>query len=474
MGAADPNPLWRRDEFLAASGGTAVGDFSSDVTGISIDSRAISPGDAFFAIKGDKFDGHAFAEAALENRAAIAICEAGRYGSDNGPLPRIEVQDVLKSLERVGTAARERSKGDIIAVTGSVGKTSTKEALRVAFLASGSVHASVASFNNHWGVPLSLARLPENTATGIFEVGMNHPNEISPLAKMIRPGIAIITTVEAVHMEAFDSVEEIAAAKAEIFDGLVPGGTAILNRDNPHFDFLDARARERGAGEIIGFGEHEQAFARLVRLSPQSDASVVQARIGEADITYKVGSPGKHFALNSLAVLAAIQATGRDIATSTLALSGWQAPKGRGSRQTFRLDGGELTLIDESYNANPASMQAALAALGQAKPVDGGRRIAVLGDMLELGADSRELHAGLHEAVAKAGIDLVFTAGSQMESLFDALPGELRGGHEANAAALSNTLPKRLGPGDIVMVKGSNGSRMMDVVAAIEARFESS
>ncbi|MBL4757839.1 MAG: UDP-N-acetylmuramoylalanyl-D-glutamyl-2,6-diaminopimelate--D-alanyl-D-alanine ligase [Rhizobiales bacterium] len=461
-------PLWSRDDFLAAISGNVRGDVSNHVTGISIDSREINDGDAFFAIQGDNFDGHDFAERAIEAGAAIAICQIGRFEEGSGPFPRLEVVDVLGALEGLGEASRARVKGIVIAVTGSVGKTSTKEALRIAFRTFGEVHASIASFNNHWGVPLSLARMPADVATGIFEVGMNHPGEISPLTKMIRPDIAIITNVEAVHMEAFNNVLGIAAAKAEIFEGLESGGAAILNRDNKYFSYLSEIAEEKSA-KIVSFGENKQADIRIEDLILKPDCSVVKARIFETKLTYKINAPGRHMAMNSLAVLAAVHVAGKDLARAALALAEWAPPIGRGSRHEFQLGSETLTLIDESYNANPASMRAAILTLGQSDVTAGGRRIAVLGDMLELGEQSGALHAGLSEAIANAGIDLVFTAGTDMESLYDALPSLLRGGHEVDAAALAKSLPKKIGPGDVVMVKGSNGSRMMDVVAAIES-----
>ncbi len=464
----DAAPLWSRDAFAKAVGGTLTGTFDGPVTGISIDTRTLDPGDAFFAILGDNFDGHGFAGAAIEKGAAIAVCRTAHFDAGSGPVPRLDVEDVLRGLEYLGRAARARCTGRVIGVTGSVGKTSTKDILRVAFEPSGTVHASAASYNNHWGVPLSLSRFRDDAATGIFEIGMNHPGEIKPLTRMIRPDIAIITTVEAVHMEAFDSVAEVAAAKAEIFDGLQSGGAAILNRDNPHFDYLADRARAAGAGQVVGFGENDAAEVRVEESYLKADCSVVKANILGTGLVYEIGTPGRHFVMNSLAVLAAVKIAGEDVAAAALALANWSPPAGRGSRRELPLGGGILTLIDESYNANPASMRAAIVTLGQAEPGAGGRRVAVLGDMLELGDQSRALHAGLHAMIAESGVDLVFTAGPHMETLYDALPAGLRGGHEADAASLAANLPGKLGSGDVVMVKGSNGSRMTDVVAAIE------
>jgi UDP-N-acetylmuramoyl-tripeptide--D-alanyl-D-alanine ligase len=378
------------------------------------------------------------------------------------------VPDVLDSLRALARAARARTSAKVIAVTGSVGKTSTKEALRLALARSGETHASVASYNNHWGVPLSLARCPASTRYAVFELGMNHAGEIEPLARLARPHVAIITTVEPVHLEFFDSVEAIADAKAEIFAGLEPNGAAVLNRDNPQFARLARAAKKAGVGRIVSFGEHAKAEARLIKCALQSDCSTVQARILGADVTYKIGAPGRHFVLNSLAVLAAVALSGADLALAALSLAEMTPPSGRGARIRFDIGDGEALLIDESYNANPASMRAALALLGQADVGPRGRRIAVLGDMRELGSRGADLHRELVEPVLAHGADLVFCCGPLMQALWDALPSERRGGYAETSDALESQLLGAVRPGDAIMIKGSLGSRMAPLVKALE------
>jgi UDP-N-acetylmuramoyl-tripeptide--D-alanyl-D-alanine ligase len=302
---------------------------------------------------------------------------------------------------------------------------------------------------------------------------MNHAGEIAPLTKLVRPHIAIITTVEPVHLEFFASVEAIADAKAEIFQGIVPGGAAVINRDNQHFARLQKQAKEVGVGRIVSFGEDAKADARLIKFSLQPDSSTVQARILGADITYKLGAPGRHVVWNSLAVLAAASLAGADLALAALMLAGLTPPSGRGARQTLTVPGGEALLIDESYNANPASMRAALALLGQSPIGPRGRRIAVLGEMLELGPSSAELHRGLAEAVVDSAVDLVFCAGPLYRSFWDALPSERRGGYAVSSAALEADVLGALRAGDVVMVKGSLGSKMSPIVKALTRQFSS-
>jgi UDP-N-acetylmuramoyl-tripeptide--D-alanyl-D-alanine ligase len=384
--------------------------------------------------------------------------------------PLLIVPDVLDGLRALSRAARARSKASIVAVTGSVGKTSTKEALKLAFSRDGETHASSASFNNHWGVPLSLARLPEEARYGVFEIGMNHAGEITPLVKLVRPQVAIITTIEPVHLEFFASVAEIADAKAEIFSGLEPGGAAVLNRDNAQFSRLRRHATAAGIDKIIGFGEHADAEARLVKVALQPESSTVEADILGHRIAYKLGAPGKHLVLNSLAVLAAVSLAGADLALCALALADLQPAAGRGTRIALEVPGGEALLIDESYNANPASMRAALALLGQAEVRHRGRRIAVLGDMLELGDKGRRMHGELADAVA-GNADLVYCAGPLMEALWQALPSERRGGYAVNSAALEPDVLAAVRAGDVIMVKGSNGSKMAPIAKALATRY---
>jgi UDP-N-acetylmuramoyl-tripeptide--D-alanyl-D-alanine ligase len=460
--------LWTVAAIAEAMGAERAGALPDAVPGISIDSRSLARGDAFFAIAGENRDGHEFVPAALKAGAGLAVIAADRRKQFAEDAPLLVVPDVLAGLRALARAARVRCQGKVIGVTGSVGKTGTKEALRLALDKSGETHASVASYNNHWGVPLSLARCPAGARYAVFELGMNHAGEIEPLTRMVRPHVAIITTVEPVHLEFFGSVEAIADAKAEIFAGVEPAGAAVINRDNPQFARLAAAAANAGIARTVSFGEHAQADARLTRLSLHSDCSTVQARILGRDVTYKLGAPGRHIVLNSLAVLAAVSLTGADLALGALALAELKPTTGRGARLSLDLPGGAALVIDESYNANPASMRAALALLGQAEIGVRGRRIAVIGDMLELGPRSAELHRSLAEAVAAHGVDLVFCCGPLMHALWEALPSERRGGYAEGSAALEPQLLASIRPGDAIMVKGSLGSRMGPLVKALE------
>ncbi|HEY1153729.1 MAG TPA: UDP-N-acetylmuramoylalanyl-D-glutamyl-2,6-diaminopimelate--D-alanyl-D-alanine ligase [Pseudolabrys sp.] len=464
-------PIWTAAAMATAMNADVSGTMPAGVTGLSIDSRTVAPGDAYFAIKGDVHDGHAFVDAALKAGAALAVVSADKRGAFAADAPLLVVDDVLAGLVALARASRARLGAKVIAVTGSVGKTSTKEMLRQAFAAQGETHASVASFNNHWGVPLSLARCPADVAFAIFEIGMNHAGEIEPLVKMVRPHVAIITTVEPVHLEFFKNVEAIADAKAEIFTGVEPGGVAVLNRDNALFARLQRQAKKVGIANIVSFGAHKSADARLRDLSLHPECSAVHASIIGHDVTYKLGMPGRHMALNSLAVLAAASLAGADLARAALALSDARPASGRGVRQVLDIGHGSATLIDESYNANPASMAAALNVLGAAAIGARGRRIAVLGDMLELGPTGAELHRGLVEAVQANHIDAVFCCGPLMRNLWDALPTGVRGGYAENAEALESQVVAALRDGDAVMIKGSLGSRMKTIVKALEKRF---
>jgi UDP-N-acetylmuramoyl-tripeptide--D-alanyl-D-alanine ligase len=463
--------LWTLDAFKAAAGARLSGAPGQQIGGISIDSRTIAPGEAFFAIKGDRVDGHEYVQNALARGAALAVVAEDRLAAVPEGAPLAVVPDVLEALRALARGARERSAAKVIAVTGSAGKTGTKDALRLALSREGETHASTASFNNQWGVPLSLARLPEGARFAIFELGMNHAGEIEPLAKLVRPHVAVITTIEAVHLEFFSGLEAIADAKAEIFLGLEPGGAAILPRDNSQFERLADAARTAKVGHIVSFGEHGSAEARLLDVALKPDCSTVKARILGDDVTYKVGAPGKHLVLNSLAVLAAVKLVGADLAIAALALAELVPPTGRGRRLKLDVGGGKALLIDESYNANPASMRAALEVLGQAPIGRRGRRMAVLGDMLELGPDGPELHRGLAEAVSAANVDIVFCAGPLMRELWDSLPATLRGGYAETAEALEPQVLAAVRAGDSIMVKGSNGSRMGPIVTTLSERF---
>jgi UDP-N-acetylmuramoyl-tripeptide--D-alanyl-D-alanine ligase len=464
-------PLWTSLAMVEAMRAERNGALPPAISGLSIDSRTIAPGEAYFAIKGDVHDGHDFVEAALQAGAALAVVETAQRDKFPADAPLLVVDDVLAGLVDLAHASRARLGATIVAITGSVGKTSTKEALRRVLAAQGETHASAASFNNHWGVPLSLARCPATMRFAIFEIGMNHAGEIEPLVKMVRPHVAVITTVEPVHLEFFSGVEAIADAKAEILLGLEPGGAVVLNRDNPQFSRLQRRAKKFGISRVVSFGADNKSDARLIDVSLHPACSAVHADILGHDLTYKLGMPGRHMAMNSLAVLAAASLAGADLALAGLALSQAQPAAGRGVRHVLEVGSGEATLIDESYNANPASMAAALNVLGRAAVGPHGRRIAVLGDMLELGPTAAQLHRGLIDAVKANHIDLVYCCGPLMRNLWDALSSGKRGGYAESAAALESQVVAAIRAGDAIMVKGSLGTRMKPIVNALEKRF---
>ena len=462
--------LWTLAEIAGATGGAIhAGAADRVVTGVAIDGRAVEPGDLFVALPGTSADGHHFVAQAIANGAAAALVARVPEGlPDDAALVR--VGDTMKALEALGARARARvgEAARIVGITGSVGKTGTRTALEHVLSRQGATHASQASYNNHVGVPLSLARMPAATRYGVFEMGMNHAGEIARLTTQVRPHVAVITTVEAVHLEFFSSVEDIADAKAEILMGLEPDGMAILNRDNPHFDRLAGAAKVHRA-RIVSFGSSAGCHVRLLDAALQPDGSSVSAEIGGARIAYRLGAPGRHWVMNSLAVLAAVEAVGGDIALAGLALAEVESPDGRGRRQRIEIPGGAFMLVDESYNASPASMRATFETVGRI-PVEGrGRRIAVLGDMRELGHQAPDLHAGLAPALREAGFDLVYTAGPNMSSLHEALPHLMRGAHAASAAELSSVVAGALRPGDVVVVKGSLGSRMGPLVEDLKA-----
>jgi UDP-N-acetylmuramoyl-tripeptide--D-alanyl-D-alanine ligase len=442
------NWLWTIEALVEAMGGRPLGQIPAGVHGISIDTRTLQPGDAFFAIKGETMDGHDFATAAIKAGAAVLVVAEGKLPAlGRLTAPMIVVPDVLAALERLAVAARARTRGRVIAVTGSAGKTTTKEALRHALGSVGSVHASDKSFNNHWGVPLTLARLPEDTEYSVFEIGMNHPGEIRPLVKMVRPHVAIVTLVAAAHLGFFRDLDEIAAAKAEIFEGIEPGGAALINRDDPRANLLGKMAREAGVEHVLGFGEYQRSTYRLINCVLNADHSTMTARIGRREVVARIGAPGRHMVQNALAVMGAADLVGADIDRVALALGDLPAQQGRGRRHILAHGGASFTLIDESYNANPASMKAALDLL-DATPVEGeGRRIAVLGDMLELGEQSEQLHAGIAELVVGTGISHVLLGGPHMKALAEVLPS------------------------DVVMVKSSKGIGFSRIVEALLNRF---
>lgn len=466
------NFLWTCHDLIKAMDGRPTGTLPEGITGISIDSRTLKPGEAFFAIKGDTTDGHDHATSAVKAGAAVLVVAEGRLaGLGRLTAPMIVVPDVLVALEKAGIAARARSTAKIIAVTGSVGKTTTKEALRHVLSAVGKVHASDKSFNNHWGVPLTLARMPQDADFGVFEIGMNHAGEIRPLTKMVRPHVAIITLIGAAHIGHFASIDDIARAKAEIFEGLEPNGYALLNRDDQRWKLLEGLAREAGVQHIVGYGENARSQFRLMKVELEADHSNMSVKIGGKEVDVRVGAPGRHIVQNVLAVLGAARLTGADLTAVIAALANLTPDNGRGRRHLLDVGAGTFTLIDESYNANPSSMKAALELL-DATPVAGeGRRIAVLGDMLELGSHAARLHAALAETVAATKTNVVLAAGPQMKHMADKIEGDVRVEYRSTGDELLAVLVKEVAPGDVVMIKSSKGIGFVKLVEALLAKF---
>jgi UDP-N-acetylmuramoyl-tripeptide--D-alanyl-D-alanine ligase len=452
-------PLWTSEEITQAVGGRGSGA-SFVATGVSIDTRTLEPGDLFVALAGER-DGHEFVAAAHAKGASGVLVSQATAGE------AIQVDDTLAALERLGLAARERAtQGRRGAVTGSVGKTSLTQAIAGALALSGPSHASVKSYNNHIGVPLTLARMPRGTERAVFEVGMNHPGEISPLTRMIAPHAVAITNVGIAHIENFEDGERgIARAKAEIFEGLLPGGTAVLNADDRWFATLKQDAENAGAC-IRTFGSAESADARLLGFEV-GDGAVVKARLNGHDLSFPLRLTGAHWGVMSLATLLMLEALDVPLDDGLAALAAFEPLEGRGASRTIRFERGAFTLVDESYNANPVSVASALKTLG-ATPAKG-RRIVALTDMLELGAETRNLHAGLAGPIEAAQVDLVFCAGPLMKSLFDALPPTRRGGYADDAAGLAERLVRAIEPGDVVMVKGSRDSHAKALVEALSA-----
>lgn len=465
--------LWTSDELINAMVGRPVGAMPSGVSGVSIDSRELPDGAAFFAIKGDRFDGHDFASAALANGAGVLVIAEDKIpamGNLNAPM--IVVGDVLVALEALGRAARRRVSGKIAAVTGSVGKTTTKEMLRTALSPSGKVHASVASFNNHWGVPLTLARMPKDTDFGVFEIGMNHSGEIRTLVDMVRPDVAMITCVEAAHMGNFKDLNEIADAKAEIMEGVVKDGSMILNLDNDLHDYLQAKASSLGLEkQTYSYGRNEKADFELLTLRTHEDCSCFTVRINNEEIAVKLSAPGDHIIQNAIGVLGMCSLLGADMALATLAMAEYVPEKGRGERSFRQIGAGRFTLIDESYNANPASMRAGISLLAASEPGRGGRRIAVLGDMLEMGEFSERLHVELAQPLQEASVDIVALSGKDMNYLADAIRGEMQVYYRTDLDALIEWLVSKVRSGDVVMIKSSLGIGFGKVVKKLQEKF---
>ena len=456
--------LWSAEEAQAATGGRLINAESWSVNGVSIDTRTLEPGDLFVALK-DIRDGHDFLAQAFVSGASAALISDARKVEGLGAA--LAVPDVLEGLRKLGEAARDRCSAKRVAVTGSVGKTSTKEALAICLAASGATHRSIKSYNNHWGVPLTLSRMPRESQFGVFEIGMNHHGEILSLAQLVKPHAALVTTIAPAHVENLGSLEAIADEKGDIYAGLEPGGSALVPNETPHADRLVAAAERNGAN-LVRFGRDAACEARLLRWDMDATGSNAEAEILGRTIKYRVGVEGAHWALNSVAALAAADVVGADLEAAAHALEHLRAFDGRGVAQQVAAPFGPFMLVDDSYNANPASMAAAIATLAARQPGQGGRRIVALGDMLELGTQERQYHASLAQPLEQAGIDLVFAAGPRMSALIEALPASRRGGYAESADALIPIIASSLQSGDIVLVKGSNGSKMSRVVAALQ------
>ena len=448
--------LWTSEEIVAATGGTLHGS-PFEVSGVTFDSREVEHGWLFVAMPGTVADGHDFVAKAFAAGAAGALVSQPADG------PHILVADVPEALTKLAIASRERMQGTVVGVTGSVGKTSTKEALFAALdrYARGRVHRSVKSYNNHTGVPLSLARMPRDSEFAVLEMGMNAKGEIAALTRLVRPHVALITTIASAHIEHLGSMEAIADAKAEIFEGLEPDGVAIVPEDTPYRDRLVKAARAH-ADRIVTFGNGEADVAAVHAVRSDNGGSLVTARLVESDLTYTIAQRGEHWVANSLGVLAAVEAVGADLAIAGLALADMGGLKGRGERHRLNVEGGTYLLIDESYNANPASMAATLKALGEER--DAERRIAVLGPMRELGEHADELHAGLAPAVLAAKVDRLILVNADMQPLEDALDGALPVDRAADAEEAASRLAAIVRPGDAVLVKASNSIGLAKLV----------
>lgn len=462
--------LWTAKDAADATGGQATGNWHID--GISIDTRTIAAGDLFVALK-DVRDGHDFVAQALEKGAGAALVSRVPDGvSDNAPL--LVVDDVLTALQDLARAARARTSARVVGVTGSVGKTSTKEMLRAVLSTQGKTHVAEASYNNHWGVPLTLARMPRDADFAVIEIGMNHPGEIAPLAKLAQPHVAMVTTVAAAHLEAFENIVGIAMEKASILDGLVADGIAILNADLDTSPVLEGYAATHNIQTVM-FGETAQNW-RLKDVRLAGDSTVIRASHDGTDYLFKLSIPGRHFAMNALGVLAVAEALGADPVIAAQDIARWVPPAGRGTREFITLDAvrnESLSLIDDAFNANPTSMSASLEVLAASSPIDNvgrivkGRRVAILGDMLELGPDEMQMHRQMAEDPHLTEVTIVHCVGLRMKHMFDALPEEQRGRWAPSADALTGEVAQLVDAGDVVLVKGSKGSKVSSIVDAI-------
>jgi UDP-N-acetylmuramoyl-tripeptide--D-alanyl-D-alanine ligase len=457
--------LWTSADVARALSPIAIGA-PFEASGVTFDSRAVGKGDLFFALSGEETDGHRFVADAFGRGAAAAVVSRDMPEA-KGSLVR--VPDTMKALADLGRAGRARSKARVASVTGSVGKTSSKDALRAMLSAQAKTEASVASYNNHVGVPISLARLPVDAVYGVFEIGMNHPGEIEPLARQVEAHVGLITNVEPAHIGHMGSEEAIADEKAALFAGMRPDAVAVLNRDNRHYPRLVDHARRFGVTRIVSFGKSDASDARLLACNLQDSGSDIVASLHGRRLEYRLGAAGEHWALNSIAALAVVEALGADVAKAASSLAEVTASPGRGLRKRLPFGSGSIELLDESYNGNPASMRAMLAVLSRTQPAAGGRRVLALGDMRELGEGADGYHAGLADAVAASGAAEVFLCGPHMRALWSKLAAEQKGAHKPDSAALAGDVVAALRAGDVVAVKGSLGSKMKVVVDAILA-----
>lgn len=458
--------LWTTAEIIAATNGLSSGEW--EASSVSIDSRTMQVGALFVALPGTKVDGHAHVEAALTQGAAGALVSKPIAGVDASRL--VIVKDVEKALQQMGAVARNRSAAKFIGITGSVGKTGAKEMLAAALAPVGKVYATKGNLNNHLGVPINLANLPADAEYAVIEMGMNHAGEISPLSNMARPHVSLITTVDAVHIEHFPSVEAIADEKAAIFDGMKGKGVAVLNADNGQYERLKAHAQAQGMDRILSFGTGKNALCRMTQYAIDDTHSVIEATIAGTSMSYRIGTIGKHWALMSVAVLGVVDALGADIAKSAAALAQFSEPKGRGQIKKLSIKGGNLRLIDDAYNASPVSMKGAIEKVAQMRAASAPhvRTLVVLGDMLELGDQAEDLHVGLVPTLVNNQMDLVFAAGTFMEKMYQSLPEAMRGAYKPTSRELAPMVVEALRANDLVLVKGSRGSRMDVVVDAIE------
>lgn len=457
--------LWNAQDITKATGGQCAGTWQA--SDVSIDSRTVKQGDLFVALKGPQFDGHDFLKAAIEKGASGIL--VSRMVDGVAQEKCVVVPDVFEALIKLGRAGRARTQAKTMAVTGSAGKTGCKEALRQVLNEQAETFANEGSFNNHWGVPLSLSRLPPSAQYGVFEIGMNHVGELGPLSRQVQPHFALITNIAAVHIGNFANLDEIAGAKAEIFEGVLPDGHAILNADNPYFDFLDARARKQGIKNIHGFGQAKSLAAQLLNFTLGPDSSTVQANILGRTLSYTVGAPGEHWVINSLAVLLTAALAGADVKRAADTLSALSLAQGRGVPERIERANGYFTLIDESYNASPVATDMAIKVLGRKNVEQDGRRILALGDMRELGEHGRDLHVGLVSSIIGADISRVYCCGELMKHLFDALPPEKRGEWRFSAAELAPVVAAAVQTHDIITIKGSKSMAMYKVVDALRA-----